>query len=692
MSGEEAAIRALLAQREPESRRLGAQRLGQVHEGGAAELLLRALADEDWRVRKEAAAVAPALERRGETIRALVGALDEKVNIGLRNAAVEALIAIGRDAVPATVDALGVLDADGRKLAVEILGGVPDAPAVRALAGALRDPDVNVLTSAAEALGNASAAGEAARAHAIEALIALLASKEVLVKLAALESLARLDAKVEWSVCEPLTTDPVLRRHAISAAARSRQREAVAALASAIGDRSFAVSSDALVALVECILLEADSPELADVARERVRSSPAAGNRIRALVRSEDTRVRGAALVAIGLLQETVDVQLLAEGLGDEEVSSRAELGLRLFGKDAVGPLIEAGRKSEPPLRATAISLVPLLAQASDRTTLEALYEALGDPSPDVVAATLGVIAATGGAADLERVVPYLMHADPRVAATASASLHSLASRHVVPARALLTGLDARGPRAVVGCIVLGSIVQAVTVPPNPAAEIGEDDLRFLRAAVAHEDARVRRAAVAALSVIGGETAGDAVALALGDEVHDVRLAAIRALGRMGRAEPLVTLLDSSRDPEMVAAALRALAEASPERAFEVARPLVRAPVPAVACAAVEAIGSLRGSRRDDGLFEALEHADAEVVKAALSELGRQLDARALARLGLCLDHESWEVRRLAAELLGQEGSAPAHALLRARMDREKDVAVREALTMALAARSFEVD
>ena len=54
----------------------------------------------------------------------------------------------------------------------------------------------------------------------------------------------------------------------------------------------------------------------------------------------------------------------------------------------------------------------------------------------------------------------------------------------------------------------------------------------------------------------------------------------------------------------------------------------------------------------------------------------------------MSLDHASWEVRRLVAELLGQDASPPARALLRARLDRETDPVVREAIAEGLAGRS----
>jgi hypothetical protein len=119
----------------------------------------------------------------------------------------------------------------------------------------------------------------------------------------------------------------------------------------------------------------------------------------------------------------------------------------------------------------------------------------------------------------------------------------------------------------------------------------------------------------------------------------------------------------------------------------------------AVACAAVEAIGQLASPRAaqrvpnhlaasgEDALFAALDHPDAEVVKLALSLVGAQPGARALARLGLCLDHSSWEVRRVAAELLGQDKGPGAQALLRARYEREKDPIVRDAIAGAVSLR-----
>ncbi len=674
-------LRRELAAREPEARRLAAQRIAAVIGPEATGLLLLALGDDDWRVRKEAAGVAPALAGREELVRALAFALDEKENVGLRNAAVEALVLVGIDAVPAAVSALESLDADGRKLAAEILAGVPDPRGTRALARALVDPDPNVRCAAAEALGASSSAGEEARERAIVALTSALGSSEELLKLASLDALARLDAKLPWSVFEPLASDPLLRKHAILAAARSRDRAAVLALAGAVSDRSVAIARDALVALVDCM---DDDPgdEVVEAARAILAGSAIVCARIREMAGAEDARLRGAALVLLGLLRDPSDVPVLAGALADEDVAHRAELGLRMFGREAAVPLIEVGRRSIPPVRAFTLSLMPHLVPRGDGPTLAALHDALMDTSPEVVIAAIKVIAVSGTGEDIARVAGFATHADPRVSATSSAALNVLSRRHPADAKAALRGIDPADERAIVACVVLGAVADE-----SVATWIGPEDVRFLRAAVAESHAKTRRAAVDALAAIGDETAADAVALAIADEEPDVSLAAVRALGRMGRAEPLAALIASAHDAPLVAAALRALSEASPARAFDAAQPLIRSSDPVLACAAVEALGSLRGPRRGDVLFLALAHPDVDVVKAALSELSRDVDARSVARFGMCLDHPSWDVRRLAAELLGNDASPAATALLRGRLERETDTVVREALTAAVTAR-----
>jgi HEAT repeat protein len=683
-----APVAELLSDADPEARRRGVQRLGELAGLQAVGLLASALGDADWRVRKEAVAAAATLEPRQAVIDRLAASLGERDNIGLRNAAVEALVVIGADAVAAATQALAELDADGRKLAVEVLGGVPDLAGTRALVRALGDVDINVRAAAAEALGSARLAGPEAQRLAIAALVESLGVDEPLRRLAAMASLARLDAQLPWQSFEALARDPLLRRQAIAVAGRSHDAAAVAALARATGDPSLAIARDALVALVTCLHgLGPLREDLAEIARREIRATQGAEARIRALVvETEQIAIRGAALVALGILRTRSDVPELVRGLSDEDVAERAELGLRWFGHEAVPSLLEEGRRADAPVRAATLSLSALLVDRPDLTTLEALRDALHADAPEVRVAALQAISVAGGGDDLAFLAPHATSNDPRVAATACAALTSLASRHPGAGRKMAETILPDSPVAVVGCLLRGaSAVRSPGATARTDDETTASDVRFLRAALDHDDVRVRRAAVDGLAAIGGPTAAQVVARALADEEQDVVLAAVRALGRIGQAEPLAGLLDGVHDPAVIAAALRALGEASPTQAFDAAWGLLRANDPRVAAAAVETMGQLRGPRRNEGLFLALRHADPGVVKGALVELAREISPECRAEVARCLDSPFFEVRRFAAELLAGTDDDATHMLIRARLDRETDPAVREALAQVLA-------
>jgi HEAT repeat protein len=682
------AVRWLLQQAEPEARRVAVQQIAKVRGREAAELLLRALGDDDWRVRKDGAAVAASLEQRDEIVAALVAALEDTVNIGLRNAAVEALIAIGPEAVGAVIEMLGRVDADARKLVVEVLGGVPDTRGTVALARALSDEDANVRVAAAEALGNAALAGEDSRDAATHALVGALSTSDTFQKIASLDSLARLEARLPWATFEPLAKDPLLRRYAIAAAAGSREPDAVRALAQATGDPSPTIAREAMVALGDLFSVGLDDTELHDVARATLLSNVAGQKSVRrAVLDAEDGRARAGALLVVGLMGNPGDVPALVEALAEDDVAERADLALRLFGPSSVGPLLESARFAKPHVRAAAFALAASLEGAEVRVVRAALREGIEDPSLDVVAAALEALGPIGNADDLHRVAALVGHEDARIAATATNTVSEIAARHVESARVLLREARPGQDLLALGCVLLGAIASTQA--------LRDDDVRLLERALAHDDPHVRRAAVDALAQAGGEPAADAVVFALADEEQEVQLAAVRALGRLGRAEPLAGVVANTRDPVLAAAALRALGAADPERALAAARPLVTHTDAAVACAAIEAIGLLRVGQVttqveracEDALFEAFDHSDPEVIRLALSIVGSRPGARALARLGLCLDHSSWEVRRLAAELLGQDRSPGAQALLRARYEREKDPMVREALASAVSVR-----
>jgi HEAT repeat protein len=687
MTDSATSVRARLSDPEPEVRRLATQLIPKLPAPESCDLLLVALADADWRVRKEAATVAARVEPRTAVVFAVARALGERDDIGLRNAAVEALVSIGPDAVPGAIDALTRLDADGRKLAVEMLAGAPTLAGMRALAKCLADLDANVVVAAAEGLGRSHLAGDEARELASRALTELLETGATPVRLAALESLRSLDVGAPWAALEPLFVDPLLRRPAIAAAGGNTTPRALLALATACADPSPTLSAEAAIALGRSIEEAWGDHDLLDVAAKTLRASPAAHARLRQLAKASDgdCAARGAAVLALGLVRDPDDVALIADALADDATADRAEAALRLFGQEAVEPLLMAGRTGAPSLRGATISMLPQLALGSSRSSgpapdgLTAVREALSDPSPDVVAPALKSLAIVGGPTDLPSVARHVSSTDPKVAGAAHGALFAIASRHLDAARAVAVGVDPRGDAALTATIVIDALARASATGPK--------DAEFLASALTHREASVRRSSIEALASIGGPDAAIAVTLSLADEEPVVAHAAIRALGKLGRGEQLAALAATTRDPIRLAAVLRALREADAERAFAAARPLLRSKEAAVAAAAVEVIGAIDVEARVEALMGAAGHPDHEVAKLALAQLANTGDERALASLAHAIEHEAEAVRRYAAELLGNEGGPEAETMLRARLDRERSAEVRNAIMAALSAR-----
>ncbi len=673
-------VRAQLAESEPEVRRRATQDVPLLPPEQACELLLVALADSDWRVRKEAAAVAPRVLPRTSVVFAVARALGEHEDIGLRNAAVEALVAIGPDAVPGAIDALARLEADGRKLVVEVLAGAPTLTGMRALATCLADPDPNVVLAAAEGLGRADLAGDEARELATHELAALIAEGPEALRLTALQSLRSLGVEVPWTLLEPLLHDPILRRAAIAAAGGTTVARAVRALAEACADPSTTHSFEATLALGRSIEAAWGNEHLLDVAAKTLRASKEARARLRVLAqpREDDAAVRGAALLALGLVRDPDDVALIADALADDAVADHAEAALRHFGEAAVEPLLVAGSVGAPSVRGATLSMIPQLASRAP-PPLAVVRDALGDVSAEVVGPALKSLALVGGPSDLNAVARHVTSPDPKIAGAAQAALRAIAARHLDAARAAVAGTEPHGDAALAATLALEALLRAGAAVPS--------DKAFLAAALTHRDAAVRRGAIEALASTGSEDAAAAVTAALADEEAEVANSAIRALGRLGRGEQLALLAATTRDPLRLGCVLRALKDADPERAFAAARPLLRSTEGALAAAAVEVVGAVAVEARVEALMGAADHPDHEVAKLALAQLAHTHDERVLAALARAIEHDAEAIRCHAVELLGNEGGVEAEGLLRTRLETEPSAAVRRAIMSALSMR-----
>ena len=140
-----------LASSDPEERREAAVDLGRLGRD-ALPLLLTAIGDSDWRVRKTAVEALVTLGGK-DVVSGLIACLSSSDNAGMRNSSIEALVQLGEAAVESVLAGLDTSDVDVRKFLIDTLGDIRDPRAVSPLLQALTDEDENISVAAAEALG-----------------------------------------------------------------------------------------------------------------------------------------------------------------------------------------------------------------------------------------------------------------------------------------------------------------------------------------------------------------------------------------------------------------------------------------------------------------------------------------------------------------------------------------------------------
>jgi HEAT repeat protein len=669
---------------DPEERRIAVPEIAGLPDSRWASCLVRALGDSNWRVRKEAVTAARSFAASRDVLHALVKVLGPGDNVGLRNATVEALASFGAAAVKALALALPELDADGRKLAAEVLARAGDSAAILLLEALFDDEDPNVRVAAIEAVAHVGAVDVNRAAVLLERC---LLTRDNLSVLTALDGLNRLGVAVGWPLLKPHLANSVLRDAVLVAAGLSGNAEAaphlVRALSSSHG-RSFRTAVGALATFV------AADPASRKATRAAM-STLTETNRRRlvelALEPSDDVEARRCVLLVVGALGTTEAADAVIEALADDRLAAEAEQALDMLGPAAILALARRARSGAPDERAACVEQLGRLADEGTRSiACQAILDAAADGAPDVVRAALGALAEVGDEATLGFASRWLSpDATPAVRKAASDALASAAARHPGAAAAMAREVRPESAEAAMAATVIG-------VVSSPIFESMADDIAFLAAAASNPSAIVRRAAVEALSRFFGHGAVAAASFGLTDEAPEVQLAAIRALGRMRDTQgrpvgvgPLLEAVHTFADERLGVSAIEALGETGDSSALEVLLAVTRGAAANRAVAAVEAIGRIEAVGRVDALILALSHAEPEVVKAALRVISKEeRDPRAMAHVAASLDHETWDVRRLAAELLGRRYDSATRNLLRQRLILEREPLVRAEIQRSL--------
>ena len=624
-------LAALLGDSDEEQRRSAVIALKRSAPAASRSLLMTALGDPSWRVRKEATdALLEGVHDR-ELIGMLIGALAAESNAGLRNAAVEALVALGDTAVPVLVSSLGDADRDTRKFIVDILGMIGNEASRTVLEALLADPDLNVAGAAAESLGRQAAP------ESLSALVGALERPALWFRYAVLEAIAAIGRPVAAPVVASLAEDRHLRRAVFDCLGTIGDLQAVPLLLAGLGERAprLAVAAAKALARIRGRLGDVDRDEL----DRELRS--AAGTdlplRLGELVGEEDDGSE-AFVMLLGIIGDPRSAEALVRASRDPRLRSQCAVAFRRMAGDVTAELARLFDEGNAEERA---GIMWLCGETTPSGFAGLLLRGCADGSATVRSAA---IAAAAGCND-EALVPVLVSccADPapEVREEALPVLLRLAEQH--PARAVLVAEDLAASKDA----SLRRIAARLCSPARSG--------RLLEHLMRDDDPQVRCAAATGLGQIPSAVAREHLALMLTDEDSRVRTVVATVLGRVGGESVFEPLLAALRDeePDVVCAALRSL-EGQGERAFAPVLDMVRRSRGLVLLAAMESLSRIDSFGSVTVLTEFLGDDDSEVVVTALRLLAGQGGTPWLQRYGegLC-SHLHWEVRAAVAEILG---------------------------------------
>ncbi len=649
-------INRLLTSGVEEERLQGLRLLSGAGEQFPLEQVLKALGDESWRVRKEAVELLLGQPRAAEFADLVAGQLHSQDNAGLRNAAMEILIRLGRRSLPTLLRELGSEDHDVRKFVVDILGEIGDRSTIPTLIEAMGDPDENVRYAAAENLGKLRAA------EAVAALLEAMESANLWYRFTILEALGQIGRGVDTARLLRFKGEPLLRKALFDCLGRVGGADAVPVLVEGLTDAMRNVREAAALALV------ALAGQYPDEVRSGL-SAPAnrslSGAAV-ALLEGDDPRLREAAVKLLGWIGDAAQARRLLELFEDPRLGESAARALVDMGAQAVSTLVAEGRQSDP---RTLAYLCHLCGEVGCAEGLELLLEGVSHSDPEVRTAAVQALGRLRRSEAIGPLAQALRDAQGDVRQGASLALDRLGQDFP---EAVLDGLrpmlGAEDPDirmhavSVVGRLDLPEVERLLVMGmKDPSGAVrraavrsldghpGGGQLQVLMFALTDEEAEVRAEAAAVLGRCGGEEALEPLALAVRDEDIWVRSAAVRSLGQVGGGEAVALLEQATSDPVglVVIGALETLAELAPDRAAA-------------------------------ALQKGLRHEDAEVVKAALQLLARSGSfgwlAESRSRL---LAHSHPEVRLAVLELLGGAEDPASRADLEARLQVEEDDLVR---------------
>ncbi len=493
--------------------------LGSCDTDEAVAGLVMALEDDDLGIRELAAE--HLVKIKGDVASQLLIKFLGSEDIGSRNLASEILVKIGDGAVTALINELENDDHDIRKFVVDILGLIKCQDSAEAVSGKLNDSNINVVCSAAEALG------EIGSETSIESLIDGYKINED-IRLQVIEALGKIGGEKALSyLYEYLNSDdPMILFSVIDAIGITGNKSSVDHLVKFLDSEDTSIAEATMSAIVNISLENKGSIEH-DLPLDKFSSFLFDGIKNKNKKLTEFTLARLKHWYGQDVMNSLLEVLHFVD---EEDLKSI----VKMLGE--IGPSASPAILKQFPNATSELKIIYLniLKQYVDSDLAPQLLRYNTDADPDVRRNIAFVLGASGDVSMIDHLKVMTQDKIGHVRSASYAALGWLCTENDL--QFLFNGLDDRYPDvrdAAMGALILLGSQEVVT--------------RFFED-LSHDDTERQRLAATALGLIGDPSVVEPLLQALNHPESSIRKSAIDSLAKIREVENVEPLMLSLND------------------------------------------------------------------------------------------------------------------------------------------------
>lgn len=620
------------------------------------KLLIMAMRDHSWRVRKTAVSILLGEYEINEYIADLVGMLYLDDNAGARNSAIEALTELGKKATPHLIEAFDTTNGDVRKFVIDVLGGFRDPRSRDLLLRALKDEDENVSASAVEHLG---ALGDAT---VVDALIGILESGELWTAFPAADALGRIGDKSALPALVSALGRKPMREPALKALGKLGDEAVLEHIVPLMEGASRAVHEEAIKSVESLYHIGVGEGAITGELNKHF------GQRVTEVLlehtESSKPEVMGSAILLLGLMKDEKALDSLLELSLNVQFADDVKRALVFIGRDKPASLL-ALLETEDLYRKRFI--VDVLCNVASETFYDKAVELLGDDDGHIRALALKCLSNIGDNRAVGPITSLFTDEYVDVQDSAVDALSRFATS--LDVESVMGKLADRNPNVRANNILLLGKIKAGSAVPAIGHALKDDE------------PRIRLAAVLALSMIKTEEALKYSIMALTDENADIRASAALSLGTIGSPTALDSLILLLNDPDdmVKVTAARSMGMLGEKAAVHPLIALLSDKNGLVVTTAMESIGRIGGADACEALKKMLStSAESEIRRTAIKSLSSYENVHGI--ILPYINDVDWATRMAAVEALSAADEESIRNELEKHLDFEEDPAVIKAI------------